>query len=44
MFPEAYLTATRQEIAINHKWSLEDLKLEFSINGNDDDQDTFVIK
>ena len=27
LFPEAYLTATRQYVAQNHLWSLEELEL-----------------
>lgn len=27
LFPEAYLTATRQYVAQNNKWSLEELEL-----------------
>nr|CAG8506850.1 6173_t:CDS:10 [Entrophospora candida] len=30
--PEAYITATRQAVAQKHKWSLEELRLEFDLN------------
>lgn len=31
LFPEAYLTATRQSVAQNNNWSLEDVVLSFEI-------------
>ncbi|CAG8571899.1 16879_t:CDS:2 [Funneliformis mosseae] len=39
--PEAYVTATRQEVAQSHKWSLEELRLEIDLNrkGDKDSQD-----
>jgi len=32
LYPEAYLTATRQAVAQNNNWSLEELELQFEIN------------
>ena len=32
LFPEAYLTATRQAVAQANKWSLEDVQLKFEID------------
>jgi dynein heavy chain 1, cytosolic len=32
LFPEAYLTATRQAVAQNNSWSLEDVQLSFEID------------
>jgi len=32
LFPEAYLTATRQSVAQKNNWSLEELVMDFSIN------------
>lgn len=32
LYPEAYLTATRQAVAQNNNWSLEELQMEFEIN------------
>jgi len=32
LFPEAYLTATRQSVAQDNDWSLEDVSLRFEIN------------
>ena len=37
LFPEAYLTATRQSIAQKNNWSLEELKMEFKINPTEED-------
>jgi len=38
LFPEAYLTATRQSIAQKNNWSLEELKMEFKINPTEEDR------
>lgn len=47
MFPEAYLTATRQSVAQKNDWSLEELIMEFKINPTQDELDNnpsgFVI-
>eukprot|EP01016_Furgasonia_blochmanni_P042655 TRINITY_DN567_c0_g1_i1.p1 TRINITY_DN567_c0_g1~~TRINITY_DN567_c0_g1_i1.p1 ORF type:complete len:874 (+),score=315.79 TRINITY_DN567_c0_g1_i1:204-2825(+) len=45
LFPEAYLTATRQYVAQNNKWSLEelDLKIEIYDGRSDLDDDSFLI-
>lgn len=34
LFPEAYLTATRQKIAQENSWSLEELSLKFELDPN----------
>lgn len=36
LFPEAYLTATRQAVAQNNGYSLEQLELKFEIGLNDE--------
>lgn len=36
LFPEAYLTATRQAVAQKNKYSLEQLELKFEIGLNDE--------
>lgn len=36
LFPEAYLTATRQSVAQDNKWSLEELVLKFEVNPNEE--------
>jgi dynein heavy chain 1 len=36
LFPEAYLTATRQAVAQNNNWSLEDVVLSFQIGMTDE--------
>uniref|UniRef100_A0A0G4FLJ2 Dynein heavy chain, cytoplasmic n=1 Tax=Chromera velia CCMP2878 TaxID=1169474 RepID=A0A0G4FLJ2_9ALVE len=45
LFPEAYLTATRQAVAHKFKWSLEDLFLIISIDGGKGSkgEDSFVL-
>jgi len=47
LFPEAYLTATRQSVAQKNDWSLEELIMEFKINPTQDELDNnpsgFVI-
>jgi dynein heavy chain 1 len=44
LFPEAYLTATRQFVAQNNKWSLEELDLRVSIYENETvDDDSFLV-
>lgn len=47
MFPEAYLTATRQSVAQKNDWSLEELIMEFKINPTQEELDNnpsgFVI-
>jgi len=44
LYPEAYLTATRQYVAQNNKWSLEELDLQVEIyEGEDVDDDSFLI-
>jgi len=44
LYPEAYLTATRQYVAQNNKWSLEELDLEVEIYENQEvDDDSFLI-
>jgi len=44
LYPEAYLTATRQFVAQNNKWSLEELDLEVEIYENEEvDDDSFLI-
>ena len=44
LFPEAYLTATRQYVAQNNKWSLEELDLRVSIYENEQiDEDSFLV-
>ena len=35
LFPEAYMTATRQSVAQENKWSLEELELKFDVDPND---------
>jgi len=37
LFPEAYLTATRQSVAQRNDWSLEELVMEFQINPTQDE-------
>lgn len=32
LFPEAYLTATRQAVAQANNWSLEELEMQFEMN------------
>lgn len=34
LFPEAYMTATRQSVAQDNKWSLEELELKFEVDPN----------
>ena len=36
LYPEAYLTATRQSVAQKNGWSLEELELRFEINLSDE--------
>lgn len=36
LYPEAYLTATRQSVAQKNNWSLEELVMEFQINPSAD--------
>jgi len=36
LFPEAYLTATRQSVAQKNSWSLEELELKFEVNLSED--------
>jgi dynein heavy chain 1 len=44
LFPEAYLTATRQYVAQNNKWSLEELDLRVTIDENEPmDEDSFLL-
>ena len=44
LFPEAYLTATRQAIAQNHQWSLEELELKVVMYHKEDlDEDSFLV-
>eukprot|EP00919_Chromeraceae_sp_WS-2016_P001806 GHVR01004377.1.p1 GENE.GHVR01004377.1~~GHVR01004377.1.p1 ORF type:complete len:4168 (-),score=965.61 GHVR01004377.1:131-12634(-) len=45
LFPEAYLTATRQAVAQRNQWSLEDLFTILSIGSEDkeDDTNTFIL-
>lgn len=47
LFPEAYLTATRQSVAQKNDWSLEELIMEFKINPTQEELDNnpsgFVI-
>jgi dynein heavy chain 1 len=44
LFPEAYLTATRQFVAQNHQWSLEELEASVKIHrGEELDQDCFLL-
>jgi len=44
LYPEAYLTATRQSVVQNNKWSLEELDLEVEIYENEDvDDDSFLV-
>ena len=44
MFPEAYLTATRQAIAQSHLWSLEELELKVVIYHKEElDEDSFLV-
>lgn len=38
LFPEAYLTATRQKIAQENSWSLEELSLKFELDPSADVQ------
>ncbi|CAG8587691.1 6540_t:CDS:1, partial [Funneliformis caledonium] len=40
--PEAFVTATHQEVAQSHKWSLKELRLEIDLN-REGDKDSFVI-
>ncbi|CAG8466762.1 5969_t:CDS:10, partial [Racocetra fulgida] len=40
--PEAFITATRQAVAQKHKWSLEELVLEISLNKSGD-PDSFAL-
>ena len=45
LYPEAYLTATRQYVAQNEKWSLEELDLQVSIYENEEvENDTFLVQ
>ena len=37
LFPEAYMTATRQSIAQENKWSLEELDLKFEVDPSEED-------
>ena len=44
LFPEAYLTATRQAVAQSHQWSLEELELRVTIYENEEvEEDSFLI-
>ncbi len=47
LFPEAYLTATRQSIAQANKWSLEELELKFELDPTEDqiqaNQNGFIV-
>lgn len=44
LYPEAYLTATRQFVAQNNKWSLEELDLRVEIyEGQEVDDDSFLV-
>merc|ERR1711871_1150067 len=43
-FPEAFLTATRQEKAEKNKWSLEEVTLTVSVGNESLDNDSFVLK
>lgn len=36
LYPEAFLTATRQAVAQDQGWSLEELELKFELNLNED--------
>ena len=36
LFPEAYMTATRQSVAQDNKWSLEELELKFEVDPSED--------
>jgi len=36
LFPEAFMTATRQSIAQDNKWSLEELELKFEVDPSDE--------
>lgn len=36
LFPEAFMTATRQSIAQEHKWSLEELDLKFEVDPSEE--------
>ncbi|CAD8134930.1 unnamed protein product [Paramecium octaurelia] len=44
LFPEAYLTATRQYVAQANKWSLEELELQIIPEDQGIDEDSFVIE
>ena len=35
LFPEAFMTATRQSVAQENKWSLEELELKFEVDPSD---------
>ena len=39
LYPEAFLTASRQAVAQNHQWSLEELDIVISINKKEPDGD-----
>ena len=44
LFPEAFLTATRQLVAQDNKWSLDELQLSVSINDNSPvPEDSFLV-
>jgi len=44
LYPEAYLTATRQYVAQNHSWSLEELELRAALyDGGEVTDDSFLI-
>eukprot|EP01015_Nassula_variabilis_P036963 TRINITY_DN967_c0_g2_i6.p1 TRINITY_DN967_c0_g2~~TRINITY_DN967_c0_g2_i6.p1 ORF type:complete len:1103 (-),score=250.87 TRINITY_DN967_c0_g2_i6:90-3398(-) len=44
LFPEAYLTATRQYVAQNHMWSLDELDLKVELlDGQTVDDDCFIV-
>ncbi len=36
LFPEAFMTATRQSVAQENKWSLEELDLKFEVDPSDE--------
>jgi len=36
LFPEAYMTAIRQSVAQENKWSLEELELKFELNPSEE--------
>lgn len=45
LFPEAFLTATRQYVSQHNSWSLEELELKIQLHDNNMvDENSFLIK